>query len=332
VPSAEQRLLANLMAQADEEDIAELTGRSAQQLSLLSGWRWAVVARFVGNGYAQVLAFADRGKLLPGFTYPLAIAPCREVEGTVGVRHIDRVMQRFEEDQALVDLGVQHYAGLVYRRAGQIIGHVFLMHDHALTSQQALQVDPLLQLAAVHIGSRIELAQLRALMRDWQGLAETDELTGLPNRRAFEREVALQLSLLAQGSRQDSLLAIIDVNGLKKVNDQRGHVEGDRLLALVGDTLRKQLRDGQDQVFRIGGDEFALLTDSPGATCEPWLRARTDEWVATMADAGFADAGLSIGFALSSEVEGQREAWLAKADARMYSAKLAAKAARASVA
>ncbi len=316
---AEQRLLQQLMAQSEDEDIAALMGRSAAQLSLLSGWRWAAVARFVDGGRsAQLLAFADRGKVLPGLTYELAMTPCREVEQAETVHHIANVSERFPEDADSVEMGVLHYAGLVYRRGNEVLGHVFVMHDQALTPSMAHQVDPLLQLSALHIGSRMELSGLRDLLREWQGLADTDELTQLPNRRAFEREMALQASLVASGAREDSLLAILDVDGLKRVNDSRGHPEGDALLRAVTQALRSTLRRGQDRLFRLGGDEFAMLVDAPKSHTETQLQLRTEPWQQFIHAAGFPEAGLSLGVARLSEANGQRSAWMQLADERMY--------------
>lgn len=247
-PSAEQRLLQALMAQQEHDDTALLMGQAAAQLGAASGWRWVGVARFVeGHSHAQLLAFTDRGEALAGYTYDVALAPCSSVALEGGVSHLDNVMARFQQDTHLQAMGVLHYAGLVYRRAGQVLGHVFVMHDRPLAPEQARRVDALLQLTTLHIGSRLELAGLHSLVREWQAAAERDELTGLPNRRAFERELALQQSLLRSGARTDSLLAILDVNGLKHLNDTQGHVQGDALLRQVAVQLPLQLRRGQDR-------------------------------------------------------------------------------------
>lgn len=320
--SPQERLVQALMQQPDHEDIAAVLADTASLLCQVSGWRWAVIARLTDGGRsAQVLAWVDRGRRLGGWTYELALTPCSTLVQAEGVCHYDRFGERFMHESGLRALGVTHYAGLVCRRADQAVGHVFLMHDEALSEEAARRVDGLLQLACVHVGAQFELHGVRSILRDTQRRAETDSLTQLPNRHAFEREVSLQISLVTERARPDSLLAIFDVNGLKLVNDSRGHLAGDELLKQIAQLLRTQLRRHQDEVFRIGGDEFALITDHPKPGCEDWLRERAAHVVAVLQEGGFPEAGLSIGVARLRETNGGRSQWLALADARMYAHK-----------
>jgi diguanylate cyclase (GGDEF)-like protein len=94
--------------------------------------------------------------------------------------------------------------------------------------------------------------------------ARTDPLTGLANRRAFE--LALEQRLDADPSEPFSVI-MLDVDGLKQVNDARGHAAGDAVLKRVASVLTSNLRS-VDVVTRWGGDEFVLLmpgTDQVGA-------------------------------------------------------------------
>ena len=84
-------------------------------------------------------------------------------------------------------------------------------------------------------------------------LAFEDSLTGLPNRPLFERRIA---ETLAGG--QSAVVAFLDLDDFKRVNDSLGHAAGDRLLEIAGERLRNALRAG-DTVARLGGDEFAIL-------------------------------------------------------------------------
>jgi diguanylate cyclase (GGDEF)-like protein len=320
--SVESELLQSLMVQPASSDIGQMLNAAALQLSRLSGWRWAAVARLTDGCHAgQLLAFVDGARTLAGHTYELSHAPCQLVVDGPGVVHIDQVAQRYADEAVLAEMGVAHYVGLAFKRGPDVIGHVFLMHDKVLTAAQAHQADALLQLATLHVGHQLELHAVRSQAQDWQHRAETDALTQLPNRYAFERELALQQSLVQSGARGDSLLAIFDVNGLKAVNDQLGHLAGDELLRKTGELLRSQLRRQQDEVFRIGGDEFALITDAPKDGCESWLKDRAAGVAMQLQLGGYPQAGLSIGVARLSETGGTRAHWLALADTRMYTHK-----------
>lgn len=87
--------------------------------------------------------------------------------------------------------------------------------------------------------------------------ANNDELTGLVNQRRFDEEFA---GFIAHGQRyrRPGALVIIDLNDFKNINDSRGHVAGDRLLAAVGGALAARVRT-TDVVARLGGDEFAVI-------------------------------------------------------------------------
>ena len=97
--------------------------------------------------------------------------------------------------------------------------------------------------------------------------ARTDQLTGLGNRRAFELALEVELSR-AQRTRSNLSIALFDLNDLKSINDDHGHLEGDRVLYEVAEQLRTGLRL-PDLSFRWGGDEFAvLLPDTDRAAAE----------------------------------------------------------------
>ena len=104
-----------------------------------------------------------------------------------------------------------------------------------------------------------ERAELIAKLRD---LAAKDQLTGLPNRRAWDERLGLELARSARSGCPLSVAAI-DVDGLKRVNDTQGHERGDELLKGCADALRRAIRR-VDFIARLGGDEFfVLLPDCP---------------------------------------------------------------------
>ncbi len=96
-------------------------------------------------------------------------------------------------------------------------------------------------------------------LQETQYLAETDALTGLYNRRAFDvRLRQIFLHTMRQKSSPVSLL-FIDLDHFKQVNDEFGHQVGDQHLVKMADVLRKVIREDVDFAFRFGGDEFAVV-------------------------------------------------------------------------
>lgn len=92
--------------------------------------------------------------------------------------------------------------------------------------------------------------------------ALTDPLTGLGNRRAFDQDLARELARISR-SEHPVTIAVMDVEGLKKVNDTLGHPAGDQLLRRLANAIEQTVR-ASDRAYRIGGDEFALiLADTP---------------------------------------------------------------------
>ena len=113
-------------------------------------------------------------------------------------------------------------------------------------------------LAVLIVAVPVVLMQKRFLMHS-QLVAEarTDPKTGLLNAAAWHRESATELSRV-QGSWMPASVAIIDIDHFKVVNDTHGHLAGDRVLRVVADRFKAQLREG-DQICRFGGEEFAIL-------------------------------------------------------------------------
>jgi diguanylate cyclase len=101
------------------------------------------------------------------------------------------------------------------------------------------------------------MSDLQASLVDARSKADTDSLTGLSNRRAFERMLGA-VSERALHSGRPLSLAICDVDHFKSINDRFGHVTGDRVLKLIGDILTDHCGK-QGHVFRFGGEEFVIL-------------------------------------------------------------------------
>jgi diguanylate cyclase len=169
--------------------------------------------------------------------------------------------------------------------------------------------------------ARAQLAFRRlARMADQRRLAAaTDELTGLPNRRALYAEGQQQL---VEPLRRRLALLMLDLDKFKEVNDSLGHRAGDQLLVQVGNRLGQHLRTG-DVLARLGGDEFAILLDDAGRDeaeeVATKLRAAVGEPFAV--DGVTLHSGVSIGIALFPDNGPDLSTLLRKADIAMYKAK-----------
>ncbi|HET7135524.1 MAG TPA: EAL domain-containing protein, partial [Casimicrobiaceae bacterium] len=129
-------------------------------------------------------------------------------------------------------VAVDYAAAPIRDYAGDIVGVVLVFHDMSRERQYAMRL--------AHLASH-------------------DPLTGLLNRREFERRVTMALVENQYDANQHAIL-YIDLDEFKVVNDTCGHAAGDELLRQIGALLRPRLREG-DTLARLGGDEFGVLLE-----------------------------------------------------------------------
>ncbi len=102
----------------------------------------------------------------------------------------------------------------------------------------------------------IDVTDTKAKQRHMESIASSDPLTGVLNRRGFEREASVRLTESTDDA--NGALLFIDLNDFKKINDEYGHGVGDQLLTIAAKRLQKSLRSC-DIIGRPGGDEFVAL-------------------------------------------------------------------------
>lgn len=156
---------------------------------------------------------------------------------------------------------------------------------------------------------RVEVVGVAAVAGRNVREALTDPLSGLATRARLEDEVT---ALIAGCTRSGSALTavILDVDGLKRINDEQGHVAGDAAIAEAGRAIRTHLR-ASDRAFRYGGDEFALFL--PGTT-EQGARVLVDRIRQSSSTSLSAGVAVHSGGAVDTDIA----RWLSAADAELY--------------
>ena len=178
-----------------------------------------------------------------------------------------------------------------------------------------------MRLAAEVARLEAELAAMRARIAELEAHAESDPLTGIMNRRGFERELN-RAAAYVQRYGGNAALVYLDLDGFKPVNDRFGHAAGDAVLTAVAAALLGSVR-ASDIVARIGGDEFAVLLWNLSAedarkkamALERAIATATIRWGGRRVSVG-ATAGVAE-LAADQDIAGL----LARADAAMYARK-----------
>jgi diguanylate cyclase (GGDEF)-like protein len=158
--------------------------------------------------------------------------------------------------------------------------------------------------------------------------AVTDELTGLPNHRAF-REVMDKEGARAQRFSHDLSLLILDIDDFKRVNDTHGHLQGDAVLRAIGTIVSDESR-GIDEPARYGGEEFVVALPETGldGAVEIGERIRSrieDERIPRVDGAGSLQVTASFGVATMEPGATGVNGLVAEADAALYDAKRSGK-------
>jgi diguanylate cyclase (GGDEF)-like protein/PAS domain S-box-containing protein len=207
---------------------------------------------------------------------------------------------------------------------------VYLRHRDGHRLPVEVRASPLRDASGAVVGA-VEIFQdgqvregLRRRLDELERLSEMDALTGVANRRQFDRRLAAGTGDVAAGRHPLSLL-LIDVDRFKQVNDTWGHAGGDRVLREVAQTLLAAVRE-DDLVARIGGEEFAVVTRSGSPEALTGLAERLGAMVrsthALLDDGTRLTVTASLGGAVAQAGEGPAELFV-RADRALYQSKRA---------
>jgi diguanylate cyclase (GGDEF)-like protein/PAS domain S-box-containing protein len=168
-------------------------------------------------------------------------------------------------------------------------------------------------------GRATDVTERKQIEEELHFLARHDQLTGLANRRKFEEDLGRHLARTRRYGWRGALISV-DLDGLKSVNDTRGHAAGDALLRLAAQRMSRVLRTS-DLLARLGGDEFAILLPEADPLNARAVAEKIARALAEPEPDGTAPVA-SIGVATIEEQIGAEELF-ARADRALYAAKRA---------
>ena len=326
------RLLAQLSQSIDAaRSLEELVRPLLEMLEAVTGLDSTYLTSIdLAEQQQSVLFSRNSGALcIPeGITVPWDDTLCRRALEE-GRTQCDDVPARWGDSEAARALGLQTYVSVPVRAGdGALFGTLCAASAgrHVVDADAENVLRLFSRLIAHHLERERLIEQLRRANQELAESALCDPLTGLPNRRSLAQELN---RMLARVQRDDRALvvAFIDLDAFKAINDRHGHEAGDRFLIAMARELEAALRGG-DLVARIGGDEFVVAGTVPRETADAAadvLRQRLEDATRGRFHVGDGTsidyAGASVGVVLARTGEIDAEAILARADRAMYSAK-----------
>ncbi len=242
--------------------------------------------------------------------------------------YTDDVADCWGDSEAARALGIQTYVSTPVRMEdGSLYGTLCAASAERMPLTD--DAERALRMFSRLIGQQLErerlLGQLQAANAALAASALIDAVTGLPNRRALMHEMSRRLAH-SQRQHETLLVAFIDLDGFKAINDRHGHDAGDRFLAAIGRALSSTLRT-EDFAARLGGDEFAVLGLVPHHDVPHAIEALHDRLAQCtrglfeLGDIMIEYGGPSIGVVAAGDGQSDPVGLLASADAAMYAAK-----------
>jgi diguanylate cyclase (GGDEF)-like protein len=315
--SIAQRTLRELSVSATNSD--DFYVAAADAIFSCLGWRWIVITRFKSAERLEVLAVLEQGQKRDEYEYDFAGTPCEYVVNTNRFTMFSDVSMAFPNYKALSDMGAQTYAGLIYRGMdNQPLGHVMAIND--VREVDFTVAEDVISAATIAMSSHFQLLKTHSQLEEIEALAKVDCLTNIGNRQAYQLQLdSLKQQVIATGD-LNWTFAIVDLDYLKQLNDERGHDVGDKFLQLMASELSRIGRS-DDYVFRIGGDEFVLMYRQSTSVFINALLGRFEKAIECVRLALDFYINASIGCAILSEVNGHVDACIKLADRRMYKMK-----------
>ncbi len=300
----------------DRERIQAILGESCR----VFGLDLAMVGEIVDGQYRVKYAYDPEGRIGPGMEMLLRDTPCQEVYEQQHSHLVNDLQGNPLTGSMPVAclMKMQVYVGTPVWVGDRVWGVLAFAGRLPLDEESSEENIAFLELVAAWLGQLLLQRQQRLIL---EKQALTDQLTGLPNRRAAEQRLHNELAQ-ARRRQHGFTLALCDLDHFKLVNDRYGHEVGDEVLTGVAGFFQSLLRE-EDWVARWGGEEFLffLRTDGPGdgVAIVDRLREKLKN-ISIPTRAGPLNVTLSAGVASPGERE-DLNSILAEADSCLYEAK-----------
>lgn len=279
---------------------------------------WAVT-RIVDGRQLFLNVDAPEYPVVAGAEFPYASSMCRSMATGAAPRiapDVGLVPEYAASAANVLPLIVNAYVGTpIVRPDGELFGTV-CGYDPRRQAESLLEHQPLLDLLSSLLSAVLEAdSTATATARELEVArreADTDTLTGLMNRRGWDRFLALEEQRYRRFG-DPACVVVLDLDRLKTINDTQGHDAGDRYIQRTARVLAESIRPG-DVLARLGGDEFGMLAVGAGVEQTVELVERLEKSLESAGVSG------SFGHAPYSVVAGFPGAWQA-ADLAMYERK-----------
>lgn len=322
-------LLARLLdAVPEEASLESLTRPLLELLEAITGFESTYLTFIDFERREQTIGFARNVAALTipeGLTVPWDDTLCKRALEE-GRPFTDEVDACWGDSIAASELGIRSYASTPVQVDGKVCGTLCAASARARQLGQDSAV--VLRLFARLIGQQIEreclIERLKKANLELSTHASTDALTGLANRRLLKPELQ---RMLARGLREQTsvMVAVIDLDQFKQINDTHGHDGGDAFLVEMVKRLQATLR-ATDLLARTGGDEFVLIGPGPAQgvstdqAATAWYQRLAQATVGHFALKGDSVdyVGASVGVAAITPGQADADEALRLADVAMY--------------
>ncbi|RMF14918.1 MAG: diguanylate cyclase [Gammaproteobacteria bacterium] len=278
----EEHVSATLTHMVNQLDLPELAAHEAERIRqrIAQGLNWYELIPVLDDISNLVLAAVGKGQrdfeqFLKNLDERLSLLNDFLLQSESRRSDMHNAQTRLEENVrsqvSSISDSVRHAQDLeslkqaINRHVDQIIEAMDTFRQEDEAREQEAQAE-LTQLRERLAQMEAESREIQARLREEQHKARTDPLTGLPNREAFQERIEQEYARFSRYGNPTTLV-IADIDYFKRINDQYGHLAGDKVIRLIGREVARRIRT-TDFIARYGGEEFVIImpeTDAPTA-------------------------------------------------------------------